>query len=71
MGIGAIISALGAFFQMIGAALGLVRDDKLRADGARKVAVDNDNAINEARQKSDAIDDRPKPSTLRDTLDRL
>lgn len=71
MGIGAIISALGAFFQMIGAALGLVRDDKLRADGARKVANENAAAINDAKGKADAIDARPKPSDLRGSLDRL
>lgn len=65
------LAALGAFFKAIGVALGLVRDKQLRAEGAREAEHAHDKAVLDAVGKANAIDSKPQPTDLRDSLKRL
>lgn len=65
------LGTLGAFLKLIGVWLGLVRDKELRAEGVREAEHAHDKATLDAVEKANAIDSKPKPATLGDSLKRL
>lgn len=69
-----IVSALGAvgsLLKVIGVFLGLIRDKELRAEGVREAEHAQAKATLDAVEKANAIDSKPKPTTLGDSLKRL
>ena len=69
--IAGILGALGALFKLVGTWLGLVRDKELRAEGVREAESAQSKATLDAVSKANAIDSKPQPTNLPDSLKRL
>lgn len=69
--IGSALAAAAALLKIVLTWMGFIRDDKLRQEGAIQADHERRIAVDSAVEKAQAIEDRPQPDNLKDSLKRL
>lgn len=69
--IASALAAAAALLKIVLAWLGLSRDKALRQEGAMQADLERRRATDNAVEKAQAIEERPQPDNLKDSLKRL